>query len=138
MVHRKQIEPPNVVQTQPTVRVQDVTYTVQMQDRKPAGWYSTMHTQVAFTNLKSNNADKLKVNNNENNYYLPDHNQVNDKTVSAEITKQLQRDFKDVFSRIGCLHKMFLLQVKPDSNPYQAPLKCAAYALQKPFKQKLE
>ena len=31
-----------------------------------------------------------------------------------------------------------LLQVKPDSKPYHAPLRLVAYVLQKPFKQELE
>ena len=55
------------------------------------------------------------------NYFLPGPNQGNDKRVSAESTQQLQRDFKDVFTGIGCFGGMFSLQVKPHSNPYQAP-----------------
>ena len=59
--------------------------------------------QTAFQNLTT----KIKpmVTNNENgiiNYFLPGANQDNDKKVSAEITQQLWRDFKDVFTRIGC------------------------------------
>ena len=48
------------------------------------------------------------------------------------------RDFKDVFTRIGCFDETFSLQVKPDSKPYQVPLRCVAYALQKPFKEEIE
>ena len=33
---------------------------------------------------------------------------------------------------------MFSLQLKPNSKPYQAPPRCVAYALQKPFKEELE
>ena len=33
---------------------------------------------------------------------------------------------------------MFSLLVKLDSKPYQVPLRCVAYALQKPFKEELE
>ena len=33
---------------------------------------------------------------------------------------------------------MFSLQLKLDSNPYQVPLRSVAYALQKPFKDKLD
>ena len=64
--------------------------------------------------------------------------QNNDKRVSAEIAQQLQRDLKDVFTKICCFPETFSLQVKPDSNPYQLPLICVSYALQKPFKEELE
>ena len=37
------------------------------------------------------------------NYFLPGLDQDNDKRVSAEITQQLLRDFKDVFNGIGNL-----------------------------------
>ena len=46
------------------------------------------------------NKDKPVVINKEPNtvnYFLPGSNQDNDKRVSAEIKRQLQRDFKDVF-----------------------------------------
>ena len=52
--------------------------------------------------------------------------------------QQLQRDFIDVFTKIGCFDQTFSLQVKPDSKSYQVPLRHVAYALQKPFKQELE
>ena len=52
--------------------------------------------------------------------------------------KKLQRDCKDVFNGIGCFDGTFSLQLKPGSKPYQAPLRCVAYALQKPFKEELE
>ena len=55
------------------------------------------------------------------NYFLPGPNQDNDKRASAEITLQLQRDFKDIFTGIGCFDGTFSLQVKTDSKPYQAP-----------------
>ena len=55
------------------------------------------------------------------NYFLPSSNQDNDKRARAEITQQLQQDFKNVFTGIGCFDGMFLLQIKPDSKPYQAP-----------------
>ena len=32
----------------------------------------------------------------------------------------------------------FSLQLKPDSKPYQGPLRCIEYALQRSFKEKLE
>ena len=37
------------------------------------------------------------------NYFLPGPNQDNDKRVSAEITEQPQRDFKDVLNWNGLL-----------------------------------
>ena len=64
-------------------------------------------------------------------------NQESDKRASTEITKQLQRDFEDVFSEIGCFDGVFSLQVKPHSKPYQANPRCIAYVLQNPFKEEL-
>ena len=46
--------------------------------------------------------------------------------------------FDNVFNAIGCFEGTFSLQLKPNSKPYQAPLRCVAYALQKPFKDELE
>ena len=72
-------------------------------------------------------------------YFLPGLNYDSDKKKSAEITQQLQRDFEDVFNRIGCFHGTFLLQLKPDSKPYQAPPKmCGIHALQKPFEEEMK
>ena len=56
------------------------------------------------------------------NYFLPGTNQDNDKRACAEITQQLQRDFKDIFTVIDWFDEMFSLQVKQGSKPYQAPL----------------
>ena len=50
--------------------------------------------------------------NNEIIYFLSGPNKDNYKRMSVEITKQLQRDFEDIFSRIGCFDGMFSLQVK--------------------------
>ena len=72
------------------------------------------------------------------NCFLPGPDQDNEKRISIEITQQLQRDFKDVFNGIGCIDGMFSLQLKPGSKPYQTPLRCEGYALQKPFKGELE
>ena len=44
----------------------------------------------------------------------------------------------NVFNGIGCLEGTFSLQPKPDSKPYQVPLRCVAYVLEKPFKEELE
>ena len=72
------------------------------------------------------------------NYFLPGPNVDNDKRVSVEITQQLQRDFKHVFTGIGYFDGTFSFQAKPDSKPYQVPPRCVDYALQKPFKEELE
>ena len=50
--------------------------------------------------------DKPVVNNNENNYFIPCPNDDNDKRVNHKITKQLQRDFEDVFSGMGCFDEV--------------------------------
>ena len=74
------------------------------------------------------------VNNNDINYFFTGLNQRNDKKLSAEATQQLQRDFRGVFSGIGCFDGTFLLKVKTHSKPYQAFPRCVAYALEKPSK----
>ena len=51
------------------------------------------------------------------NYFLPGPNQDNNKRASAEITQQLERDFKDVFTGIGYFDGIFSLHIKPDSKP---------------------
>ena len=70
-------------------------------------------------------------------YFLLGPSIESDKKACTEITKQLQREFEDVFTGIECFDGMFSLQVKPDSKPCQAPPWCIAYALQKPFKEEL-
>ena len=52
--------------------------------------------------------------------------------------QQLQKDFKDVFTGIGCFDGTFSLEVKLDSKTYQAPLRHVANALQNPFNKELE
>ena len=52
-----------------------------------------------------------------------------DKKRSTKTTQQIHKDFKDVFNGIGCFDGTFSLQLKPDSKPYQAPLRHVAYAL---------
>ena len=93
-----------------------------------------MQTQTSFQ--KIDNKDKPTVIDKEPNtinYFLLDPNQDNDKKASAEITQQVQRDFKDVYTGIGCFDGAFSLQVKLESKPYQAPLRCVAYVLKKAF-----
>ena len=55
---------------------------------------------------KSDNTDKPMVKNklsNTKDYFLHGSNHDNDKGVSAEITQQLQRDFKDILMEFGAL-----------------------------------
>ena len=55
-------------------------------------------------------------------YFLPGPNKVNDKRASTNITRQIQKEFGEIFIGIWCFEGMFSLQVKPDSKPYQVPL----------------
>ena len=57
-------------------------------------------------------------NNNKIKYFLPGPSIESDKKARVEITKQLQKEFEDVFTGIGCYDRMFPLQVKPESKPY--------------------
>ena len=59
--------------------------------------------------------------NNEIEYSLPGPNKENDKRVSTNITKQIQKELEEVFKGIGCFEGTFSLQVKLDSKPYQVP-----------------
>ena len=82
----------------------------------------------------SNNEPITKETNNEMEYFHKGPN----KRASANMTKQIQKEFKDVFTGIGCFEGTFSLQVKPDSKPYQVPPQCVAYVLQTLFKEELE
>ena len=46
--------------------------------------------------------------------------------------------FGNVFNGIGCFEGTFSLQLKPDSKPYQAPLRHVLYMLQKLFKEEMD
>ena len=61
-----------------------------------------------------------------------------DKRKSRAMTQKINKTFRNVCNGIGCFEGTFSLQLKPDSKPYQAPPRCMAYALQKPFKEELE
>ena len=54
------------------------------------------------------------------------------------MTQKIHNTYGNVFNGIECFEGMFSLQLKPDSKPYQASLRCMAYALQKPFKEELK
>ena len=51
------------------------------------------------------------------NIFFPGPSQESDRRASAEIKKQLQRDFEDNFNGKGCFDGMFLW-LNPDSKPY--------------------
>ena len=61
-----------------------------------------------------------------------------DKRKSSKLTQKIYNVFDNVFNGIGCFEGTFLLQLKPESKPYQAPPLCVAYALQNPFKDELD
>ena len=71
-------------------------------------------------------------------YFLSGLTYVSDKKKSAEATQQIHIDFDDVFNGIGCFEGTFSLQLKPDSKPYQALLRCVAYTLQKLFQEEFK
>ena len=81
-------------------------------------------------NSKPDSTDKPTVENklsNTINYFLPSHNH----TASP-------KRFWRCFSGIRCFDSTFSLQLKPDSKPYQTPLRHVAYTLQKPFKEEFK
>ena len=53
------------------------------------------------------------------------------------MMQRIHTRFGNVFNGIGCFEGTFSLQLKPDSKPYQAPLRHVAYVLQEPFKEEL-
>ena len=61
-----------------------------------------------------------------------------DKRKSGAMMQKIHDTFGDVFNGIGCFEGTFSLQLKPNSKPYQVPLRQVAYVLQKPFKEELE
>ena len=60
--------------------------------------------------------------NNEIEYFPSGPNNEDEKRATANITRQIRKEFEDVFRGIGCFEGMFSLQVKLDSKPYQVPL----------------
>ena len=54
--------------------------------------------------------------NNEIEYFLQGPHNVDDKRGSASITRQIQKEFEDLFMAIECFGGTFTLQVKPYSN----------------------
>ena len=65
--------------------------------RQEAGKLERCYINTSITsNLKSYSTDNPMVSNKEIEYFLPALNQDNERITSAEITKQLPRDFEDV------------------------------------------
>ena len=101
-------------------------------------------TEINANNLGNSNFNNgpdttpSMTNNEEIEYFLSGPGKESDKKASTEITEQLQKEFEDVFTGIGCFDGMFSLQVKSDSKTYQVPPQCIVYTLQKPFKEELE
>ena len=71
-------------------------------------------------------------------YFLSSPNIEVDKRESIELTQKIHSLFDNVFNGIGCFKGTFPLQLRPDSKPYQVPLRWVAYPLQKPFKDELD
>ena len=98
----------------------------------------------------TNKDDNLKITNNDNgsssntsiniltNYFLSSPNIEVDKRKSIELMQKIHNMFDNVFNGIGCFEGMFSLQLKPDSKPYQVPLRHVAYVLQKALKDELD
>ena len=114
--------------------------------RKPYTRQKTPVTKESCTNMD----EDLKITDNVNgysnntntktltNYFLSSPNMEVDKRKSIELMQKIHNVFDNVFIGIGCFKRMFSLQLKPDSKPYQLPPRCVAYALQKPFKDELD
>ena len=85
-------------------------------------------------NGSNNNTSK----NTLTNYFLSNPNIEVDKRKSMELTQIIHNVFDNVFNDIGCFEGTLLLQLKPDSKPYQVPLRHVAYTLQEPFKDELD
>ena len=68
--------------------------------------------------VKDNTVDYLLsgMTNNETEYFLPGSNKENDKRTRTNISKQIQKEFEEVFMGIVCFEGTFPLQVKPHSK----------------------
>ena len=72
------------------------------------------------------------------NYFYSSKYTEADKRESDAMTQNIHNAYSNIFTGIGCFEGTFSLQLKPNSRPYQVPLRCSAYVLQKPFKEELE
>ena len=89
-------------------------------------------TQTPNSLIDSNNSNVLI-----HYFYLSQDTSCNKKD-SAIMTKKVHDEFHDVFNGIVCFEGTFSLQLKPDSNPYQATPRHVAYVLQKTLQEELE
>ena len=85
-----------------------------------------------------NGSDKNTNTSTLTNYFLSSPNMEIDKRKSPKLTWNIHNVFDNDFNGIGYFEGTFLLQLKPDSKPYQVPPGCVAYALQKMFKDELD
>ena len=114
-----------------------------MQNKQQAGslkWCKKLHKHGCrcYQQTRHQQSKDQKSENEPINYFFSSNNTDADKRKSSEMTQKIHNRFGDVFNGIGCFKGIFLLQLKPDSKPYQAPPRHVAYALQKPFKEELE
>ena len=72
------------------------------------------------------------------NYFLSSPNMEVDKRKSIGLMQKIHSVSDNEFNGIGCFEGTFSLQLKPESKPYQVPLRCVAYTLQKPFRDELD
>ena len=97
------------------------------------------------TNMDENLKTAINVNGSSNNtnintltnYFLSSPNMDIGKRKSIGVT-QKHNVFDNVFNGSGCFEGTFSVQLKPNSKPYQAPLRHVAYVLQKLFKDELD
>ena len=97
------------------------------------------NTDAGAINKQDTNSQNVQNNShNSINYFFSSSNIMADKRQSLRMTQGIHNRFGNIFNGIGCFEGMFSLQLKPNSKPYQAPPRCVAYALQKPFNEELE
>ena len=98
---------------------------------------ANMHEDLKVTNNVNGPSNDTSINT-LTNYFLSSPSIEVDKRKSIELMQKIHNMFNNVFNGIGCFEGTFSLQLKPDSKPYQAPMRRVAYALQKPFKDELD
>ena len=89
----------------------------------------TRTTEKCYTNIdiivKFGNKGKPAVTDNDNlRYFLPDLNSNINTRVNTEVTQQQQREFKDVFHRIGCLMVHFHYRPNQIASHTRHPKTC--------------
>ena len=96
--------------------------------------------QTAFQNLLTIAPSQwlIPTQTNQQNIFFQIQAVVHTKGQVFELTQQIHKEFNNVFNGIGCFEGTFSLQLKLDSRPYEATPRHVEYALQKPFKDKLD